>query len=252
MSRSSTARTSTAANSSRRRLTSLASIALLAGAATFGVAAPALAHDELLGTELVTSASGDALESFQLTFSNSIIEVGTEIIVTGPDGADAKGGDPEIAGPVVTQPLAQDLKPGEYAAAWRVVSSDGHPIEGTFGIVVPESGAADAAISELDPRGEDEHEHSEGDHDHPAGSEHDDHGSAEDADATGAAPAGMPLGGTIAIAVGGVLVVAGGAAAAIVGNRRRAQGMAADVASAEDAASPKDHNDTTSTEGDSK
>lgn len=232
---------------------SAAAVALLAGAATFGIAAPALAHDELLSTELVVNAAESDLESFQLTFSNSIIEVGTEIIVTDADGADVSGGDPEIAGPIVTQPLTADLAPGEYTAAWRVVSSDGHPIEGAFGIEIPQTGAADSAIVEATPgTSEDEtHEHAEdADHDHPAGTEHDDHGTAADEDAT--TNTALPVGGIIAISVGGLLVVAGGIAAATVGYRRRAAGMAADAARTAEPASPENVTDTTSTEGDTK
>ena len=241
--------------SRRRSLVSATAVALLAGAATFGIAAPALAHDELLSTDLVLNDAGTELESFQLTFSNSIIEVGTEIVVTSVDGADISDGAPQIAGPVVTQPLTADLAPGSYTAAWRVVSSDGHPIDGAFGIEIPANGVADAAITEPDPQStqdEADHEHAEGDHDHAAGTEHDDHGSAADADAAANEGAGLPVGGIIAASIGGLIVVAGGVGAAIFANRRRAQGMAADAARAAESSAPEHVDGNTSAEGDTK
>ncbi|MBL3698436.1 copper resistance CopC family protein [Leucobacter luti] len=257
MSRTAHARTSDQ-SAAPRRFTRVAAIALLAGAATLGVAAPALAHDELINTQLVVDDAANAVTGFELTFSNSIIEVGTEIVVTDADGTDVTGGVPEIAGPVVTQPLAKDLPAGEYAAAWRVVSSDGHPIEGAFGITVPAGGAANAAIVEADQRLEDAEHEAEGDHDHAAEGDHDhaDDDAAHDHDAAGAADdtkaaSGMPVGGIIAAVIGGVVVIAGGVTAAIVGNRRRAQGMAKDIAAAQ-APTAQNHTDTASTEGDQK
>lgn len=220
----------------RRASLAAAAVALLAGAATLGVAAPALAHDELIATEVVANASTGAVEAFELKFNNSIIEVGTEMVVTGPDGADARDGDPEIAGPVVTQNLRDDLEPGDYAAAWRVVSSDGHPIEGAFGISIAADGTGkivDAAgFDAAQPGAADDHEHADEAEAHEHGPDHE-HGTEE----TGS---GLPLGGILA-AAGGVIVVAGGVTAAVIGRRRRANGMAA---------STQNFTDTTSTEGD--
>ncbi|WP_087011167.1 copper resistance CopC family protein [Leucobacter sp. 7(1)] len=209
---SATARVRTA---TRRRQGAVAAVFLIAGASLFGVASPALAHDELINTTVVTDEVTGDVQAFQLSFSNSIIEVGTEIIVTGPDGADAADGTPEIEGPKVTQGLQADLAPGEYTAAWRVVSSDGHPIEGAFGIAIDAAGGGEivAAPAPSGPASETETEiTAEGDSP-----------SAQDSD-------GLPVGAIIAIVVGGVAVVGGGVTAAIVANRRRAQGMAADAA----------------------
>ncbi|GAA1605858.1 copper resistance CopC family protein [Leucobacter chromiireducens] len=228
----------TPASAARHRASlGLAAIALLAGATTLGVAAPALAHDELIGTEVVANASTGAVEAFELKFNNSIIEVGTEMVVTGPDGADASDGEPEIAGPVVTQKLSADLAPGDYSAAWRVVSSDGHPIEGAFGISVAEDGTGEIVAAAPAEESAD-HEHADETEAHEHGADHE-HGTE---DAQGADSAGLPVGGLIAI-IGGAVVVIGGVTAAIVGRRRRAQGMAADT---------QNFTDTASTEGDTK
>lgn len=133
-----------AAASARNRFGAVlaAAAALTLGAIAFGPASPALAHDQLVGSEVVEKADGTA-EAVRLSFSNSIIEVGTEFVLTGPDGADAKGGDPVVDGPDVTQPIAPALEAGDYAGAWRVVSSDGHPIDGVFTLSVAADGSAE-------------------------------------------------------------------------------------------------------------
>ena len=216
----------------RRASLGLAAIALLAGATTLGVAAPALAHDELLSTEVVADANTGAVEAFELKFSNSIIEVGTEIVVTSADGADITDGTPEVSGPDVVQPLAADLPEGDYDVAWRVVSSDGHPIDGAFVLRLTEPSAwqaEEAVIVEPDARidegaeggsaeGADGADHNSADHDHGTGSASDE-------------PGGLSTGAIAAISIGAVLVAGGALAAVLIGQRRRAEGMRADAAS---------------------
>lgn len=231
-----------------RRLTRLSAAALIAGAATFAVATPAFAHDELVGTELVADTSDGTLDAIRLTFSNSILETGTEIVVTGPDGSDALDGAPVVAGPDVTQTLASSLAAGEYDAAWRVVSSDGHPIEGAFAFTVAADGTATQA--ETAPAEDDhaegesgsDHEHAEGesaDHEHAEGEEHTD--GAADTEADG----GMPVGGIVAISIAAVAAAGAAATAAVVGQRRRKQAMGGEASpeTTPEAPSPTDGED---------
>lgn len=122
------------------RLGRLAAAALLAIAATLGAASPALAHDELVGYDVLVTETTGAVEGFSLSFSNEILEVGTEIIATGPAGDDVREGGPAVAGRVVTQALTAPLDEGVTAIAWRVVSSDGHPISGVLELTVAPDG----------------------------------------------------------------------------------------------------------------
>ncbi|MGO1735902.1 MAG: copper resistance CopC family protein [Leucobacter sp.] len=149
--------------------------ALLALGLSLGSASPALAHDELVDTSFVVNEEDGSLESLVLSFSNTVMDVGTEIVVTGPDGADASGGAPEYSGHDVIQPLAADLQPGTHNVIWRVVSSDGHPIEGalTFDIIegagsAPEITEADPSATSDEAQGEaaEEHSHEDEAHDH--------------------------------------------------------------------------------------
>lgn len=200
----------------RHRFAALAAAAIAAVALTFASASPALAHDQLVGTAIETNASTGAAESIVLSFNNEVLSAGVEIIVTGPDGTDASGGEPVVAGRDVTQPLAASLASGDYDIAWRVASSDGHPIQGELLLTVSESGAATL--------GDPAHDHADEAH---AGEAHadDEPGNHEHADATvtsadTSADAGVS-GATIALVV--IVAVAGivAAVAVILGARRR-------------------------------
>ncbi|WP_440097651.1 copper resistance CopC family protein [Streptosporangium sp. H16] len=90
-------------------------------------ASPALAHDRLKSSDPAKGAKVENLEEVKLTFSatvrfpNVIVRSGDETHQDGKAVAD---------GSVVTQKVKGDLPPGEYVIAYRVTSSDGHPIEG--------------------------------------------------------------------------------------------------------------------------
>ncbi len=96
-----------------------------------GLATSAAAHDALTGS---TPADGTTVAappaSVDLTFTQPPLGIGAEVQVTGPDGVVVNGGDLTITDTTVSQPLADGLPAGTYAVAWRVTSSDGHPISG--------------------------------------------------------------------------------------------------------------------------
>lgn len=126
-------------------------LALLAGALLVLVPAlPAQAHDRL---EASSPADGSAVQaaptSVVLTFSAPAIALGSEVVVTGPDGRVVSVGDAQFVDSTVTQPLAGELPAGQYRVDWRVTSSDGHPVSGTFGYTASAAaaGSAPAATS---------------------------------------------------------------------------------------------------------
>lgn len=128
-------RTTTSAAPSRfiTRLSTLAAAAVLGITALVLAApvAPAQAHEQLVGAKVETSATGEPT-GLRLSFSDNVLEVGTEIIVTDESGASVVSGLPKFSGRDVTQPLETPLADGAYKSVWRVVSGDGHPIEGGF------------------------------------------------------------------------------------------------------------------------
>lgn len=111
-------------------------MALLAGF-TMLSATPAAAHDAIIssdpadGTELTTSPA-----QITLTFNNNLSTLGGQILVTDATGATVISAEPVVTGPTAVLALPDALANGAYTVAWRAVSSDSHPIEGSFAFTV--------------------------------------------------------------------------------------------------------------------
>lgn len=134
---------------------------LAAGALTLLPLLPAAAHDELTAvTPEPDSVLTTAPEELELTFSGEIMDIGHQILVTDSEGRSVTEGPLEPVGNTVVQPLAAAGAEDEtYRVVWRVVSGDGHPIEGTFSYDVgsggepsadPSAAVEDAAASAQD------------------------------------------------------------------------------------------------------
>lgn len=185
-------------------------------------ASPALAHDELVGYSVEADVSTGTARSLTLSFSDEIMDVGTEIVVTGPDGTDGTDGAPEVSGRDVTQHLAAPLAEGEYDVAWRVVSSDGHPIQGALLLTIAADG--DAVLAPDTRSGEGATDEAEHEHEHS--DEAGDSGEAGHVHASTAEGTGSPVATVVSVAV--VAIAAAGAiAAVIVGGRRRRRALEA-------------------------
>lgn len=127
-----------------RRLAAAAAGALLCAGATLATV-PASAHDSLVSSDPADGATIDAAtDGLALTYSAEILPQGAAASVTDAAGTEHAAGEPAVEGTTVTVPLS-DLDPGEYTVTWRVVSSDGHPIDGTQTFTV--AGDAPAATS---------------------------------------------------------------------------------------------------------
>lgn len=92
----------------------------------------AVAHDALVSTEPGDGTTVEEPDAVVLTFSADQLAVGAVVAVTGPDGQEWGDGATTVSGVTVTQPLREGLPSGEYQVAWRSVSGDGHPVDGTF------------------------------------------------------------------------------------------------------------------------
>jgi copper resistance protein C len=76
----------------------------------------------------------DAPAEITLTFSGELLGTGAEAAVTTPGGTEPAG--VEVDGEVVTLALPEGLPGGDWTVAWRVVSTDGHPMDGSLGYTV--------------------------------------------------------------------------------------------------------------------
>ena len=134
----------------RSALSLLLSAVLTLVIGSFGLmsASPALAHDQLIGSNPKNGAQLDKQpEWLELEFSGNIQDVGTEIQVN-HNGKDVSAGEIAVEGRKVTSALPDDLEPGDYEIVWRVVSEDGHPVSGTVKFTIKDSNAAGGTTSE--------------------------------------------------------------------------------------------------------
>ncbi|MCP1412090.1 copper resistance CopC family protein [Paenarthrobacter sp. A20] len=95
-------------------------------------AAPASAHDVAESTTPANGASVTVVPaSVSITFNNRPLAIGSGVTVTA-GGENWADGPVEIIDNQAVQKLREGAPAGEYTVVWRVVSSDSHPIEGTF------------------------------------------------------------------------------------------------------------------------
>lgn len=113
-------------------------------AALLVLGAPAQAHDTLLESDPADGATLETSpEAITLTFSADVLEVSPLVRITDESGEQLAEIAPSVDGPVATATLEEPLPAGTSTVQWRVVSSDGHPIEGTFEVTVEQDTAAE-------------------------------------------------------------------------------------------------------------
>ena len=127
----------------------LSAVALVLGGTT------ASAHDTVLGT---APGDGETLTTAPTQVSVELSAVpqaiGSRMLVTSSDGTVLFDGEPTITDRVASVELPAVANDG-YTVAWRLVSSDGHPIDGTFGFVVDDPAAvAPAEDPTMETQGE--------------------------------------------------------------------------------------------------
>jgi hypothetical protein len=133
----------------RRHLVS----AVLGAALAVLAAVPAYAHDQLVSSTPGDGASVPAPRRVELVFSDVVLDRYGQLAVTGPDGRRYDRGAPRV----VDNTIAVDLAPlpvtGRYAAAYRIVSADGHPVTGQirFTVTAVTPGATPAPAGTVAP-----------------------------------------------------------------------------------------------------
>ncbi|WP_084671271.1 copper resistance CopC family protein [Sporichthya polymorpha] len=114
------------------------------------LATGAVAHTGLVGCAPAYDATlAAAPKDVRLTFSEPVRSEFVEMTVR-VDGTAVPGTRPVVAGPVVrvdTSAVPADTTPREWTVAYRVVASDGHPINGTLRFATDP--AAPAATGEV-------------------------------------------------------------------------------------------------------
>ncbi|NMM17534.1 MAG: copper resistance protein CopC [Cellulomonas sp.] len=129
-------------------------VVVLAVAAVAVLVGPggAQAHNTLASTDPVDGSTVVATPArVTLTFNEPARSLGTEVVVTAPDGTTVSTGEPVVDGTTVSQAVAGSLPAGVYAVTWRVTSADGHPLEGVISFTATGSTATAATATGGDP-----------------------------------------------------------------------------------------------------
>ncbi|MFC5996162.1 copper resistance protein CopC [Pseudonocardia hispaniensis] len=127
-------------------------IALVAGLALLLGAGPALAHAQLLGSDPADGASlSTGPSTVTIRFSDRMQPGFNTLTVIGPDDAHYETGDVIVEGTSVSIAVHPLGPAGVYRIGYRVVSDDGHPVQGSTSFTLttpgPGGGATAAAPS---------------------------------------------------------------------------------------------------------
>lgn len=119
----------------RRRRWAIALLAALASMLAW--AAPAQAHDRLVeSVPAADSVLATAPEAITLRFGSELLDLEAVVIVRDATGEVLLTVSGQVDGALVTAPLPTALDDGSYSVAWRVISGDGAPVQGTFAFQV--------------------------------------------------------------------------------------------------------------------
>ncbi|SIO89838.1 copper resistance CopC family protein [Nocardiopsis sp. JB363] len=130
---------------------------------------PAFAHDTLLSSSPEDEQRlGSSPREIVLNFSGEVMDVSTAVVVLDSAAETVDTTEPLVEGTDVSVEPSGELADGGYAVRWRVVSSDGHPISGTFTFHVGEGGPPPPSLDAAPAEEPDEDEEVAGEAGEPA------------------------------------------------------------------------------------
>ncbi|MEU7800422.1 copper resistance CopC family protein [Micromonospora arborensis] len=134
---------------SRSRAVRILVAVLAALVALFVVpAGPAWAHNSLRSASPAKDATlPSAPSELTLEFMQRLDPTFTTIVLTDAAKRKIPVGDPVVAGARSTVTVSDTLPNGTYTVAYRVVSADGHPVQGSYPFTVADPSAAAAPTS---------------------------------------------------------------------------------------------------------
>lgn len=117
-------------------LTSALALLLLTLGLTLGAAAPATAHAGLTSSNPEEGATLDALPDEVVLEFTEEISAPAYVVVTDSNGGALQSGETMIDGATVRQRLDPAVRSGLHTIAYRVISTDGHPVQGHVRVTV--------------------------------------------------------------------------------------------------------------------
>ncbi|THJ65605.1 copper resistance protein CopC [Arthrobacter echini] len=111
----------------------MAALVLASTLLLLGPVSAAKAHDGLATSSPAADSTVEvAPAEVVLTFTNPPSGIGVDIIVSDSSGNNWSEGSARVVNNTAIQPLRAGAPADTYTVRWRVVSSDDHPIEGTY------------------------------------------------------------------------------------------------------------------------
>lgn len=120
---------------------------MIAAVTAIGLAPAASAHTDLSSSDPADGAElSEPPTAVTLVFAQSMQEYGAQLVLTGPDGQPQPLSAPVFDGATVRSEVGPLTLDGGYTIAYRIVSTDGHPIQGalTFQLTLPPAPATTA------------------------------------------------------------------------------------------------------------
>ena len=128
-----------------RRIT-VATLAVLV--AVLVPAAPAFAHNRLTSSAPAEGAQLDTVPAeIVLTFAESLNPAYTQVIVTDATKTRVATSDPVVDGPKATITFTGTPTASTYTVAYRVVSKDGHPVQGSYPFTLTPTPTATSTVA---------------------------------------------------------------------------------------------------------
>ncbi|MBM2614253.1 copper resistance protein CopC [Actinoplanes sp. LDG1-06] len=126
-------------------------VAAVAAVAVLAPAAPASAHAQLLSSVPAAGAAlPEAPSVVTLRFSEDLNPEFTTVVLSNAAQQRIPAAPPVVAAATATVSVDGPLTAGAYTVAYRVVSKDGHTVQGSYGFTVgppPSAAAAPSAVA---------------------------------------------------------------------------------------------------------
>ncbi|MCW2937319.1 MAG: copper resistance protein CopC [Actinomycetia bacterium] len=132
------------------RATQICAAAAVALLAVVVCAGPASAHTSLQNASPGIGSTAGPPNLVVLTYADPVRL--TQVLISDTAGRHYQSGPSFAVDNTVTERIASTLPNGLYTVAWRVVSPDGHPVEGTYQFTV--AGSTAAALAPVQAAGQ--------------------------------------------------------------------------------------------------
>ena len=87
-------------------------------------------------------------QEVKLTFDEELLDLGSgnSVRVRNPDGKEVTTGATKLLGSNISRELTASTMPGKYSVSYRVVSADGHVVEGTYQFILKSKSESKSSI----------------------------------------------------------------------------------------------------------